>query len=91
MHPHSTHTMKATMQPGAPPAPTLAVLEALTLADHLTIPEIRTRVADGWPTGKLGRTLDLLRERGLIARVDTDTYCLSIAGRAALRGGAAHG
>ena len=81
MHPHSTHTMKATMQPGAPPAPTLAVLEALTLADHLTIPEIRTRVADGWPTGKLGRTLDLLREQRLIERVRIDTYAITLAGK----------
>ena len=74
---------------GSPP--TLAILEALAPVDRLTIPEIRQRVAADWPTGKLGRTLDLLRERGLIARVETDTYCLTIAGRRALRGGVAHG
>lgn len=64
-------------------APTHAILEALAPVAYLTIAELRARVAADWSTGRLGRTLDLLRERGLIERVrdELDTYALSIAGR----------
>ena len=87
---HETTTMTTTTHPGRT-SPTSAVLGALASVDSLTIPEIRVRVADGWPDGRLGETLDLLRERGCIVRVATDTYALSIAGRRALRGEVAHG
>lgn len=77
--------MTTTIHPGRT-TPTSAVLGALEPVDSLTIPEIRARVADGWPDGRLGQTLDLLRESGCIVRVATDTYALSIAGRRAARG-----
>lgn len=60
----------------------LPILQTLAPVARLSVSDIRLRSgADTWPEGRLGRTLDLLRERGLIERVDRDTYALSIAGR----------
>lgn len=65
----------------AAPTPTTAILEALAPVDSLTIAELRARVAADWPTGRLGRTLDLLREQRLIERVRIDTYAITLAGK----------
>ena len=65
----------------AAPIPTTAILEALAPVASLTIAELRARVAADWPTGRLGRTLDLLREQRLIERVRIDTYAITLAGK----------
>lgn len=78
--------------PRADCSPQIAILQTLAPVDRLAVRDIRLRCgADTWPEGRLGQTLDLLRERGHVARVEVDTYALTDAGRAALRGGAAHG
>lgn len=63
-------------------APIAAVLETLAPVDRLSIRDIRLRSgADTWPAGRFARTLDVLRDRGLIVRDGVDFYALSVAGR----------
>lgn len=75
-------------------APTISVLHALAIAivDRLTVDQIRERTgATSWTGCGLQDVLDSLRDRRLVAYVGLHTYALTDAGRAALRGGAAHG
>ncbi len=81
-----------TMHPGASTAPTLAILESLAPVDRLTVDQLRERTgASSWTGCSLQDVLDSLRDRRLVAYVGLHTYTLTDAGRAALRGGAAHG